>query len=88
MSRRWMPALALLATVAAGPVALAACGGGDNNGGTTSSGGAKSGTVALLLPENKTARYESADRPLFQQKLKQLCPDCKLIYSNAEQDAA
>src|SRR4051812_25885274 len=49
---------------------------------------ASSGAVALLLPENKTARYESQDRPLFTQKLKQLCPKCKLIYANADQDAS
>lgn len=85
-----MLALALAAALSVGGVA--ACGGdGDNNGGggggTTSSGG-KSGTVALLLPESKTTRYESSDRPLFAQKLRELCPDCRLIYSNADQDAA
>ena len=48
----------------------------------------KGGTIALLLPETKTARYESADRPLFEAKFKELCPDCKVIYSNANQDAA
>ena len=46
------------------------------------------GTVALLLPETKTARYESADRPYFEAKFKELCPECKVIYSNANQDAA
>src|SRR5713226_3159925 len=56
-----------------------ACGGG---GGTTS---AKK--IALLLPESKTARYESKDRPFFTAKLKALCSDCQLIYSNANQDA-
>lgn len=47
-----------------------------------------SGTIALLLPESKTARYESKDRPLFEAKLKALCPNCKIIYSNANQDAS
>jgi D-xylose transport system substrate-binding protein len=55
---------------------------------TGSGGGHKSGTVALLLPETKTARYEAHDRPEFVAKLKELCPDCKVIYSNANQDAA
>ncbi len=49
-----------------------------------SSGGKK---IALLLPESKTARYESQDRPQFTQALQQLCSDCQLIYSNANQDA-
>ncbi|HVE84565.1 MAG TPA: sugar ABC transporter substrate-binding protein, partial [Myxococcales bacterium] len=44
--------------------------------------------LALLLPESKTARYESHDRPLFEKKVSQLCPGCEVIYSNAGQDAA
>jgi D-xylose transport system substrate-binding protein len=44
--------------------------------------------VALLLPETKTSRYESADRPFFETRLKMLCGDCQLIYSNASQDVA
>lgn len=44
--------------------------------------------IALLLPETKTARYESHDRPRFEAKVKALCPDCQVIYSNADQDAA
>jgi D-xylose transport system substrate-binding protein len=46
-----------------------------------------SGKIALLLPETKTTRYESADRPYFEAKFKQLCPTCEIIYSNANQDA-
>jgi D-xylose transport system substrate-binding protein len=45
------------------------------------------GTIALLLPETKTARYETADRPDFEAKFKELCPTCTIIYSNANQDA-
>jgi D-xylose transport system substrate-binding protein len=61
---------------------IAACGG-DNGGG---GGGGK--TIALLLPESKTARYESQDRPKFEKKVKELCSDCSVLYSNADQDAA
>jgi D-xylose transport system substrate-binding protein len=57
------------------------CGSDDNGGG----GG---GTIALLLPENHTPRYEAADRPDFQAKVKDLCSDCKILYSNAGQDAS
>ena len=51
-------------------------------------GGSSSGTIALLLPENHTPRYEASDRPNFEKKVKELCSDCKLLYSNATQDAA
>jgi D-xylose transport system substrate-binding protein len=51
-------------------------------------GGGGSGTIALLLPENHTPRYEASDRPNFEKKVKELCSDCKLLYSNATQDAA
>jgi len=44
--------------------------------------------IALLLPESKTARYESHDRPLFERKVKALCPECEVLYANADQDAA
>ena len=51
-------------------------------------GGGGGGKIAFLLPESKTARYESQDRPLFEKKVKELCSDCEIIYSNADQDAA
>lgn len=46
-----------------------------------------SGKIALLLPESKTTRYESADKPYFEAEMTKLCPNCQLIYSNANQDA-
>jgi D-xylose transport system substrate-binding protein len=78
--------LMALALLVAG-FALAACGS-DDDGGGGGGGGDKSGAIALLLPESKTARYESQDRPIFEKKMKELCPDCEIIYSNANQDAA
>jgi D-xylose transport system substrate-binding protein len=94
MSSRHGRKLALVFATGASAVVLAACGGGggskstSTSSGGTSSGGGKSGKIALLLPENKTARYESQDKPLFEKRMKQLCPNCQIIYSNAEQDAA
>jgi D-xylose transport system substrate-binding protein len=84
---RWLAVIASL--VAA--LALAACGddddgGGDGGGG--GEGGGDSGSIALLLPESKTARYESQDRPNFEAKAEELCADCEILYSNADQDAA
>ena len=34
--------------------------------------------IGLLLPESKTTRYESFDRPLFEAKVKALCADCEV----------
>ena len=54
---------------------------------SNAAGGMMNGKIALLLPETKTTRYETADRPDFEAKFKELCPDCEIIYSNANQDA-
>jgi D-xylose transport system substrate-binding protein len=60
-------------------VAVAAgCGGGGGGG----------GKIALLLPESKTSRYEAHDRPEFEAKVEELCEDCEVIYSNANQNAS
>src|SRR4051812_29502742 len=83
---------ALVAFALAVSVLLVACGGGSDE--TTSSKGSSSGssaakaaTIGLLLPETKTARYEAHDKPVFQAKVKELCPTCKQLYQNASQDA-
>lgn len=45
--------------------------------------------IALLLPESKTARYESQDLPWFRKRLEALGhPADAFIYANAGQDAA
>ena len=78
----------LAVIVAAVSLLAAACQTTDNDGG---GGGGGSGggdkKIALLLPETKTARYEAADRPMFEAKVKALCADCEIIYSNADQKA-
>jgi D-xylose transport system substrate-binding protein len=84
----------LAALAATGGLALAAgaCGSSnsssDSGGGSGSSSSSKGGKIALLLPETKTSRYEAADRPDFEAKVKALCPDCQILYSNADQDAS
>ncbi|WP_402463072.1 substrate-binding domain-containing protein [Isoptericola aurantiacus] len=72
------------AVVAAGVLAavLTACG-------TTGADDADAdGTVALLLPEAQTARYETTDRPTFEDVAGRRCPGCTLLYANAGEDAA
>lgn len=48
----------------------------------------KSFKIGLDLPETTTARYETKDRPYFTDALKQFCPNCKLLYGNANSSAA
>src|SRR3954452_8631780 len=82
-------ATVVAAVMALAATGLAACGGDDNDKGSSSGGGGAEGKkIALLLPETKTTRYEAKDRPLFTAKVKQLCPACTILYSNASQDAA
>ena len=69
-------AFAVCALLAIGLVA-AGCGGSDD-------GGTK---IALLLPENETPRYETNDRPDFEESIEELCSDCEVLYSNAGGDA-
>lgn len=80
---------ALGAVTLFGLTALTACGANDAAGGgngDSASGGGK--TIALLLPESKTTRYETFDKPLFEAKVKELCADCTVSYYNADQDEA
>lgn len=80
--------------IAAGAMAvsLAACGsaeeaGGDNDS-TASAAKGNDIKVGLLLPENQTARYEKFDRPLIEEKIKELTDGkAKIDYNNAKQDA-
>ena len=86
--RRWSLFAVVMALALA--MAVVACGDDDDDGGAGGGGGGdgEGGTIALLLPETKTARYEAHDRPNFERKVKELCPDCEIEYSNADQDAA
>lgn len=86
-----------IALVAVAALVMSACGDDDDTGtsdttagddGGSDGGEELSGTIALLLPESQTARYETQDRPLFEAKVDELCPDCEVLYSNADQDAA
>ena len=46
------------------------------------------GKIGLLLPNTQAPRYEGADRPYFESKVKELCPNCTVLYANANADAA
>jgi simple sugar transport system substrate-binding protein/D-xylose transport system substrate-binding protein len=64
--------------------ALAACA--EEPGADDGEGGP--GAVAFLMPDLASTRYEEYDAPLFEAKMGQLCPDCEVIYQNADSDAA
>ncbi len=80
-------AIAVFSVVVIGLVA-AGCGGGGSSSSSSESGGGGGGKIALLLPETKTSRYEAHDRPEFEENVEKLCPECEIIYSNANQSTS
>jgi D-xylose transport system substrate-binding protein len=80
----WFVVIAALVAL----LGVAGCGGDDDDDDGGGGGGGGGGSIALLLPESKTARYESQDRPNFERKVGELCSDCDILYSNADQDPA
>jgi D-xylose transport system substrate-binding protein len=77
------------AVAVAGIIALSGCSAntpsGDSGG---SSGGNDAFKIGLLLPETAVARYETKDKPYFEDKLKEICSSCEFVYANANSDAA
>ena len=71
-SNPWIGAGALSLSLIGGTVALAA----------------PSGTVAFLMPDQASTRYEQHDFPGFKAEMGKLCPECKVIYQNANGDVA
>ena len=68
---------------------VAGCGSDDSSSG--SGGGGGEGTdakIAFLMPDTASTRYELADKPLFEKRLKELCAGCSVLYQNADSDAA
>lgn len=49
---------------------------------------AESATVAFLMPDQASTRYEQHDFPGFKAEMAKLCADCKVIYQNANADVA
>ena len=45
-------------------------------------------TVAFLMPDQGSTRYEQHDHPGFVAEMNKLCPSCKVIYLNADADVA
>ena len=45
-------------------------------------------TVAFLMPDQASTRYEEHDWPGFESAMADLCADCNLIYQNGNADVA
>ncbi len=44
--------------------------------------------IAFLMPDEGSTRYEQHDRPGFVAEMKKVCPDCTVLYQNANSDAS
>ncbi len=45
-------------------------------------------TIAFLMPDQSSTRYEEHDHPGFVAEMAKLCPTCKVLYQNADGDAS
>ncbi len=57
-------------------------------GGTASAQALSNVTVAFLMPDQSSTRYEQHDHPGFVAEMTKLCPTCKVLYQNADGDAS
>ncbi|MDG5808276.1 substrate-binding domain-containing protein [Streptomyces ossamyceticus] len=67
-------------------VVLSACGADDAS--DDASGGSEAATIALLLPDSTTARWETQDRLLLEREIKERCADCEVEHGNAKGEVA
>ncbi|MGW7006034.1 sugar ABC transporter substrate-binding protein [Streptomyces sp. NPDC054933] len=80
---------AVAVTAVSMAVGLAACGTARGPGTPSGSVSAHGGfTIGLLFPDTHTARWATADKPLVEEKVKQLCGNCTVQYANASADVA
>ncbi|MBB3949039.1 sugar ABC transporter substrate-binding protein [Aureimonas jatrophae] len=49
---------------------------------------AQDATVAFLMPDQASTRYEQRDFPGFKREMEKLCASCTVVYQNANGDAA
>jgi D-xylose transport system substrate-binding protein len=58
------------------------------NGTGASAADVEKATVAFLMPDHGSTRYEEHDFPGFKAEMAKLCPSCTVIYQNADTDAS
>ena len=88
MRRARFRGLAVAATSTLVMAGAAGCGGEEESTSAGGGGGGGGAKIAFLMPDTASTRYELADRPLFEKRLKELCADCTVLYQNADADAA
>lgn len=76
--------LVLASLTACADTESAGGGGGGGGGGDAAEGG----TIAFLMPDLASTRYEEQDRPLFEAAVAAQCPEFDVFYANADADAA
>jgi len=54
---------------------------------TNAAAGVANPTVAFMMPDVDTARWEGKDAPFFIDAMKKICPTCKVLRYNAKNDA-
>ena len=83
VSRRGAAAAAL----AAFSIGLAGCASPAGGGAAGGGGSAQNATIAFLMPDQASTRYEVHDHPGFVAEMTKACPGCKVLYNNATADA-
>ncbi|WP_439593027.1 substrate-binding domain-containing protein [Microbacterium sp.] len=87
MKKSYLRLAAVLGALVLGS-SLAACSADTDGGGAGGGDAAESGVIAFLMPDLASTRYEEQDAPLFTAKVAELCPECEVIYQNADSDPA
>ncbi len=72
-------------SVAAAAIVLGLIGGGVA---TAAAADVTNATVAFLMPDQSSTRYEEHDHPGFVAEMTKLCPTCKVLYQNADGDVS
>ncbi|MBK3398009.1 MULTISPECIES: sugar ABC transporter substrate-binding protein [Methylobacterium] len=57
-------------------------------GGAAGAAPVENATVAFLMPDQASTRYEEHDHPGFAAEMKKLCPTCRVLYQNADGNAS
>ena len=78
-------AIVLSSCAGGGEAEPGGAGGGGGNGG--GNGGDSAGTIAFLMPDLASTRYEEQDYPLFEAAVQEQC-GFEVLYQNADADAA
>ncbi|CAA9317628.1 MAG: Various polyols ABC transporter, substrate-binding protein [uncultured Nocardioidaceae bacterium] len=85
-SQRWT----VIPAIAAAALLATSCADSSESGETGSGTAAaeEGGTIAFLMPDLASTRYEEQDRPLFEAAVQEQCPGYEVVYANADADAA